>query len=182
MATVPQPYIPMFATKQAAMQLDFHSQHEAGSHRTTRNAVGIGTGALGAYAGGRLGARFGGMKGRLVGGAIGGALGLATGRVGTDVAHDIPQRTMHTVHGTTQMLDQAGGSGIRVTSAQPSATEFAEFAQRESSHDAAPAQNADEASLAKWLRSPQFGPSTSLEGGEATNIGVPMGVHGSGAV
>lgn len=170
------------AEKKASMNLNFHSQQEADSHRTTRNVAGIGGAALGAYAGGRLGARFGGMKGRLGVGLVGGLLGHTAGRVGADTAHDMPQRALQSMHGTTQLLDQAGGSGIRVASAQPTATEFAEFAQREDLHGGAPAQNNNEASLAKWLRSPQFGPSTSLEGGEATSIGVSMGVSGSGAV
>lgn len=169
--------------KKASMDLNFHSQQEADAHRTTRNVAGIGGAALGAYAGGRLGARFGGMKGRLGVGLVGGLLGHAVGRVGADTAHDMPQRALHTMHSTTNTLDQAGGSGIRVASAQPSASEFAEFAQGESEGRGEVRQNNDEASLAKWLRPPQFGPSTALEGGEATTTtGAPMGLQGSGAV
>ena len=170
------------SAKTAAMHLHFDTPQDIQDHQRTRQRAGaVGALAMGA-AGGLLGGKLKGVPGGLVGGLAGGALGNWLGKTTADVAHDVPQRTGHQLHSTVNTLDQAGGSGIRIASVLPSASDFAQLAQEFEEGDGGPPVDSDEQMLDKRLRSPHWGPTTPMEGGDATNLNVTMGVPAYGGV
>ena len=168
--------------KTAAMDLHFDSPQDIQDHQRTRQRVGAVGALAGGAAGGLLGGKLKGVPGGLIGGLAGGALGNWMGKTTADVAHDVPQRTMHQLHSTVNTLDQAGGSGIRIASVLPSASDFAQLAQEFEEGDGGPPVDSDEQMLDKRLRSPHWGPTTPMEGGDATNLNVTMGVPAYGGV
>lgn len=163
------------------MQLEFDSPEEMQAHKKRRTIAG----GVGSLAGGAIGGLVGsrlvkGPAGAIVGGSVGAALGNVPGRLAADVAYDAPHRAGHAMHSTVHRLDAAGGSGMRIASATPTATEFVEFAQQHEIGQPRDPKRPD--GMDRRYGDPSWGPAAPLDGGEAQVAGVGMGLPAYGGV
>lgn len=163
------------------MRLEFDSPEQYQQHlhnRTLAGQVGTlaGAGLLGAYGGRRLG-----IPGVIIGGVAGGLMGDAPGKFVADLVHDYGQRAG--VAKNTQMLDAAAGFGHpKIAAAEPTATDFVEFAQNFDEDTREPQISGFEHDMLERTRPAGFGHSSSLEGGDDATRNEVVGIGQYGGV
>lgn len=169
------------SSEKTAMNLEFDSPEDLQRHVAHRQLAGhtgtvLGAGAL-AAAGGR---RYGPL-GVLAGGVVGGLMGDAPGKFMADLVHDYGQRAG--VARNTQMLDAAAGFGHpKVAAAEPTATDFVEFAQNFDEDTREPQLSGFEHDMLERMRPAGFGHSSSLEGGDDATRNEVVGIGQYGGV
>lgn len=163
------------ARVKTALRLEFDSPEQYQQHVHNRELAGSAGKVLGAAGLGALGGRRWGVPGLAAGAVAGGLLGDAPGKFVADVAHDYRQRAA--IGPTTHALDAAAGfSSPKIAAAEPTATDFAEFAQSYEASPTDPRLTGFEADLEKRERPVGLGHSSSLEGGDDATRNEVVGI------